>query len=138
METAFPSDQLHAFAQLSNVKQHVFQRHCTQFERVSNFKASSTKNSVKVWSLLTRRSFIHKVQFIVEVGQFWVLLLHNKCDVVEQSHFPVCGLCVQQLHSKQYIEYIISKKNKKYKAMCCWLDFAYLKLTRSRLCSLKP
>lgn len=46
---------------------------------------------------LTCGSFIHKVQFIVEVGQFMVLLFHNESYVVEQRHFSVCRLGVQQL-----------------------------------------
>ncbi len=51
-------------------------------------------------SELTCCSFIHKVQFIVEVGQFRVLLFHNESYVVEQCHFPVCRLSVQQLCNK--------------------------------------
>ena len=45
----------------------------------------------------TCRSFLNKVQFIVEVGQLSVLLLHNKSYVVEQGHLPVRRLSVRQL-----------------------------------------
>lgn len=46
---------------------------------------------------LTCRSFIHKVQFVVEVGQFRVLLFQSESNEVEQRHLSVCRLSVQQL-----------------------------------------
>lgn len=48
---------------------------------------------------LTCCSFIHKVHFIVEVSQLWVLLFHNEGYVVEQCHLSVCRLSVQQLYN---------------------------------------
>lgn len=46
---------------------------------------------------LTGRSFVHKVQFVVEVGQLGVLLFDDERDVVQQRDLPVGGLGVQQL-----------------------------------------
>lgn len=106
MEAALSPDQVHAFPQLSNVEQHIFQRHC--YTKLTRKRVLFTNQSTPLYNYLhnavsdlTCCSFIHKVQFIVEVGQFGVLLFHNESYVVEQSHLPVCRLCVQQLFNNR-------------------------------------
>lgn len=62
---------------------------------------------------LTSCSFVHKVQFVVEVGQFGVLLLDDERDVVQQRDLPVGGLGVQQLNSTKQGEFCLSREAEK-------------------------